>query len=117
MPTSTRCSSWNRTLLVGPVDLRPLVVRVQGQRRLEFFLRRLLLSSPEFAEADEIVGLGHLTVVRLLLAGPIDRQRLVQALIRQLSSAVDAVRPNRSFARNTPGKLKPGFHPAYKRAA
>lgn len=56
-------------------------------------------------------------LVRLLLAGLIDRQRLLLALIRHLSSAVDAVRPNRSFARNKPGKLKPGFHPAYKRAA
>lgn len=56
-------------------------------------------------------------LVRLLIADPIDRQRLLEALIRQLSSAVDAVRLNRSFPRNTPGKLKPGFHPAYKRAA
>ena len=55
-------------------------------------------------------------LVRLLLPGTIDRQPLVQALIRHLSSAVDAVRPDRSFARNKPGKLKPGFHPAYKRA-
>jgi hypothetical protein len=56
-------------------------------------------------------------LVRLLVADPIDRQRLLEALIRQLSSAVDAVRPNRSFPRNKPGKLKPGFHPAYRRAA
>ena len=56
-------------------------------------------------------------LVRLLFSGPIDRQRLLKTLIRQLSSAVDAVRPNRSFARNTPGKLTPGFHPAYTRAA
>ena len=56
-------------------------------------------------------------LVRMLIADPIDRQCLLEALLRQLSSAVDAVRPNRSFPRNKPGKLKPGFHPAYKRAA
>jgi len=56
-------------------------------------------------------------LVRLLFADPIARQRLVETLIQQLSSAVDAVRPDRSFPRNKPGKLKPGFHPAYKRAA
>jgi hypothetical protein len=56
-------------------------------------------------------------LVRLLFADPIARQHLVETLIQQLSSAVDAVRPDRSFARNKPGKLKPGFHPAYKRAA
>jgi hypothetical protein len=56
-------------------------------------------------------------LVRLLFADPIDRQRLVEILIQQLSSAVDAVRPDRSFPRNKPGTLKPGFHPAYKRAA
>jgi hypothetical protein len=56
-------------------------------------------------------------LVRLLIADPIDLRRLLDALIRQLSSAVDAVRPNRSFPRNKPGKLKPGFHSAYKRAA
>jgi len=57
------------------------------------------------------------TLVRLLLIDPIDRQRLLQALIRHLSSTVEAIRPDRSFPRNNPGKLKPGFHPAYKRAA
>jgi len=57
------------------------------------------------------------TLVRLLIAGPIDRQRLLEALIRHLSSSVDAIRPSRSFPRNNPGKLKPGFHPAYKRTA
>ena len=56
-------------------------------------------------------------LVRMLIADPIDRQCLLEALLRQLSSAVDAVRHNRSFPRNKPGKLKPGFHPAYKRAA
>jgi hypothetical protein len=57
------------------------------------------------------------TLVRLLIADPIDRQRLLEALIRHLSSSVDAIRPDRSFPRNNPGKLKPGFHQAYKRAA
>ena len=56
-------------------------------------------------------------LVRLLVADPIARQPLVQTPIRQLSSAVEAVRPDRSFPRNNPGKLKPGFHPSYKRAA
>lgn len=56
-------------------------------------------------------------LVRLLVADPIDRQPLVETLIRPLSSAVEAVRPDRSFPRNNPGKLKPGFHPSYKRAA
>ena len=56
-------------------------------------------------------------LVRLLIAGPIDRQRILEPLLRQLSRAVDAVRPNRSFPRNKPGTLKPGFHPAYRRAA
>lgn len=56
-------------------------------------------------------------LVRLLVADPIDRQRLLEALIRKLSSAVEAVRPDRSFPRNNPDKLKPGFHPAYMRAA
>jgi len=56
-------------------------------------------------------------LVRLLLADPINRQSLLEALLGQLSSSVDAVRPDRSFPRNNPGKLKPGFHPAYKRAA
>lgn len=54
-------------------------------------------------------------LVRLLSADPIDRQRLLEALIRQLSSAVEAVRPERSFPRNNPGRLKPGFHPSYAR--
>lgn len=49
-------------------------------------------------------------LVRLLTAEPIDRQCLLEALIRHLSSAVEAVRPNRSFPRN-----KPGFHQAYAR--
>jgi hypothetical protein len=56
-------------------------------------------------------------LVRLLIAGPIDRESLLVLLLRQLSRAVDAVRPSRSFPRNKPGKLKPGFHPAYRRAA
>ncbi|MBK1720631.1 hypothetical protein CKO27_24045, partial [Thiocystis violacea] len=41
---------------------------------------------------------------------------LTQA-IRGLSDAVDAVRPDRQFPRLNPGKLKPGFHPAYCRTA
>jgi hypothetical protein len=56
-------------------------------------------------------------VVRRLFADPIDRQRLLQTLIRYLSNGVNAVRPDRSFPRNKPGKLKSGFHPAYLRTA
>jgi len=57
-------------------------------------------------------------LVRLLLIGDGDQQRrLLERLVLHLASAVDAVRPNRSFPRQNPGKLKPGFHPAYKRAA
>jgi hypothetical protein len=53
-------------------------------------------------------------LVRLLFADPDARPDL---LTRSLSVAVDAVRPDRSFPRNNPGKLKPGFHQAYKRTA
>ncbi|WP_200376313.1 hypothetical protein [Thiocystis violacea] len=42
--------------------------------------------------------------------------RLTQAILG-LSDAVDAVRPDRQFPRLNPGKLKPGFHPAYCRTA
>jgi hypothetical protein len=57
-------------------------------------------------------------LVRLLLIGDGDQQRrLLERLVLHLASAVDAVRPNRSFPRQNPGKLKPSFHPAYKRAA
>jgi hypothetical protein len=57
-------------------------------------------------------------IVRLLLMGDGDQQRrLLERLVLHLASAVDAVRANRSFHRRNPGKLKPGFHPAYKRAA
>ena len=56
-------------------------------------------------------------LVRLLSAEPIDRQRLLEALIRHLSSVVDAVRPDCSFPPNKPGKLKPGFHRACARTA
>lgn len=56
-------------------------------------------------------------LVRLRL-GDGDQQRwLLERLILHLASAVDAVRPNRSFPRHHPGKLKPGSHPAYKRVA
>lgn len=56
-------------------------------------------------------------LVLLLLADPPDRQPLLKSLIQQRSSAVDAICPDRSFPHQNPGKLKPGFHPAYKRAA
>ena len=56
-------------------------------------------------------------LVRLLIADPVDRQRLLLALVRQLSSAVEAVRSDRTFPRHNPGQLKPGFHASYKRLA
>jgi hypothetical protein len=56
-------------------------------------------------------------LVRLLFADPDERRDLLTLLTRSLSDAVDAVRPDRSFPRNNPGKLKPGFHQAYKRTA
>ncbi|WP_200348821.1 IS4 family transposase [Halochromatium glycolicum] len=56
-------------------------------------------------------------LVRLLLGDGEQQRRLLERLVLHLASAVDAVRPNRSFPRQNPGKLKPGFHPAYKRVA
>lgn len=56
-------------------------------------------------------------LVRLLFADPDERRELLALLARSLSSAVEAVRPDRSFPRRNPGTLKPGFHPAYKRTA
>ena len=56
-------------------------------------------------------------IVRLVTGLTHSRAELLNRLIRRLSSAVDAVRPDRSFPRCNPGKLKPGFHPPYKRAA
>jgi hypothetical protein len=56
-------------------------------------------------------------LVRLLFADPDERRELLALITRSLSSAVEAVRPDRSFPRRNPGKLKPGFHPAYKRTA
>ena len=56
-------------------------------------------------------------LVRLLFADPGERRRLLEDLIQYLCGAVEAVRPDRSFPRSNPGKLKPGFHLAYKRAA
>jgi hypothetical protein len=56
-------------------------------------------------------------LVRFLIGSSRDRGGLLKRLIQQLSSSVDAVRPDRSFPRSNPGKLKPGFHMPYKRAA
>ena len=56
-------------------------------------------------------------LVRLVFSDPKERRGLLEDLAQSLSSAVEAVRPDRSFPRNNPGKLKPGFHPAYKRTA
>lgn len=56
-------------------------------------------------------------LVRLLHSLPNDSRTLLTALARNLSLAVEALRPDRSFPRNNPGKLKPGYHEAYKRAA
>jgi hypothetical protein len=56
-------------------------------------------------------------LVRLLFDDPDARHDLLALLARNLSDAVEAVRPDRSFPRRNPGKLKPGFHQAYKRTA
>jgi len=56
-------------------------------------------------------------LVRLLFADPDERGDLLRLLTQSLSDAVEAVRPDRSFPRNNPGKLKPGFHLPYKRTA
>jgi LmbE family N-acetylglucosaminyl deacetylase len=56
-------------------------------------------------------------LVSLLLADPKERRALLENLARSLSSAVETVRPDLSFPRVNPGKLKPGFHPAHKRTA
>ena len=55
--------------------------------------------------------------VRRLFAEPDERGDLLRLLSQSLSDAVEEVRPNRSFLRRNPGKLKPGFHQAYKRTA
>lgn len=56
-------------------------------------------------------------LVRLLIGVHHEGMDLLYRLIGQLSRAVEAFRPNRSFPRSNPGKLKPGFHLAYKRVA
>lgn len=57
------------------------------------------------------------TLARLLLGTlHVPRELLTQAIL-SLSDAVEAVRPDRQFPRRNPGKLKPGFHPAYGRTA
>jgi len=56
-------------------------------------------------------------IVRLLFGDPDQRRELLALLTQSLSDAVEAVRPDRSFPRQNPGKLKPGFHQSYKRTA
>jgi hypothetical protein len=56
-------------------------------------------------------------LVRFLLGDCEQQRRLLKHLVLHLASAVGAVLPNRSFPRHDPSKLKPGFHPAYARAA
>ena len=56
-------------------------------------------------------------LVRFLIGSSHDRGGLLKRLIQPLSSSVDAVRPDRSFPRYNPGKLKPAFHMLYKRTA
>lgn len=57
------------------------------------------------------------TFVRLLIRGANAPITLLTTLVVKLSAAVEAVRPDRQFPRQNPGKLKPGFHPAYRRTA
>jgi len=56
-------------------------------------------------------------LVRLLFGDPVQRRELLALLTQSLSDAVEAVRHDRSFPRRNPGKLKPGYHQAYKRTA
>jgi hypothetical protein len=56
-------------------------------------------------------------LVRLLLHAPADVADLWRRLVHSMAIAVDAIRPDRSYPRPNPGKLKPGFHPQYKRTA
>ncbi|MEA3643366.1 MAG: IS4 family transposase [Lamprobacter sp.] len=57
------------------------------------------------------------TLVRLLIGTLQAPTNILTALIGKLSKAVDAVRPDRQFPRKNPGKLKVGFHNAYRRTA
>ncbi len=57
------------------------------------------------------------TLVRLLLHEEAAITDLWRRLIETLATAVDAVRPDRSHPRENPGRLKLGFHHAYKRTA
>ena len=57
------------------------------------------------------------TLVRLLLpAGP-DIDHLWRRLVELIARAADPIRPDRSFPRHHPGKLKTGFHMQYRRTA
>ena len=56
-------------------------------------------------------------LIRLLIGSSRHRDGLLKCLIQKRSSSVEAVRPDRSFPGSNPGKLKPGFHVPYKRAA
>jgi len=57
------------------------------------------------------------TLVRLLLHEEATLNDLWRRLIETLATEVDAVRPDRSYPRENPGRLKPGFHHSYKRAS
>ena len=57
------------------------------------------------------------TLVRLLLHEEATLNDLWRRLIETLATEVDAVRPDRSYPRENPGRLKLGFHHSYKRAA
>jgi len=56
-------------------------------------------------------------LVRLLSADTDDCRAVLQILTPQLPLAVDARWPDRSFPSYTRCKVKPQFHPAYKRTA
>jgi hypothetical protein len=57
------------------------------------------------------------TLVRRLIGTLQASKNLLTSVICKLSKAVEAVRPDRQFPRKNPGKLKVGFHAAYKRTA
>jgi hypothetical protein len=57
------------------------------------------------------------TLVRLMTGTLQASTAILTAVICKLSRAVEAVRPERQFPRQNPGKLKVGFHNAYCRTA
>ena len=57
------------------------------------------------------------TLVRLLLQTAPNRDNLWRRVVELIARAADPIRPDRSFPRHRPGKLKTGFHMQYRRTA